>query len=588
MPTTATPSVVGTGSLGLGCPIFFLLLLLPWQSIPVHGFFQSPLQLHLLPVSAFGLGRPHRPFHGKNDAGPVSYRFGFFHGQTPVPWPCFSLLTVNVEDDPSISNSSISVSATLPPLDNESATATATSAAKTQWQLLQKLNNSFHYDGRLPLIGGNGNDANENPMDTDRTDIEESNNENINNDNDNPYSYRCGFVSIIGAPNMGKSTLLNALLQQDLSICTARPQTTRHAILGILTTNTTQVCLVDTPGVIETPAYKLQEGMMEAVATSVRDADVLLVVTDVFSTPIPNDALFAKVQKTNKPVIVVVNKIDLAATTTMTKKNPLSTASTDTTNTTEPLSAPTKPTPMDRSVNDTIVQEAVALWRRWLPQSVAILPVAASEGPNQPGVVALRRILCGGPDVAAALRNLGRPVPGMFPTMFPSSTTSFSSVLSSFANTAVTTGTGTTIPSSLTADAAITTSASIPMYQDNKEMHNFMLLPISPPLFEQDALTDRTERFVASEIIRAALFQTLKKELPYCCEVQITDFKEPGDTETAGSKRPLIRISANVIVERDSQKIIVIGKNGVQIKRVGVIAREKLEDFLQAQVHCFH
>jgi GTPase Era involved in 16S rRNA processing len=110
-----------------------------------------------------------------------------------------------------------------------------------------------------------------------------------------------------------------------------------------------------------------------------------------------------------------------------------------------------------------------------------------------------------------------------------------------------------------------------------------MLLPLSPPLYDMDALTDRTERFVASEIIRAALFQSLKKELPYCCEVQVTAFKEP----VAGDKKPVIRIAATVIVERDSQKAIVIGKNGEQIKKVGMLAREKLQDFLQSQVRWY-
>lgn len=334
-----------------------------------------------------------------------------------------------------------------------------------------------------------------------------------NNDDDDGNDYRCGFVSIIGAPNMGKSTLLNALLQEDLCIATARPQTTRHAILGILSLDRAQVCLVDTPGVIGDPAYKLQEGMMEAVVGAYHEADVLLVVTDVFSTPFPNDALFRRVQQSRKPVIVVVNKIDLA-----------SRVNTESPENSQKLSV----TP----------EQAVALWRQLLPEAVAILPAAASQGPEDPGVVALRRMLAGGPDVPAALRGLGRPIPGMFPH-------------------------------------------GVISYTD-AQIRN-MLLPISPPLYDTDILTDRTERFVASEMIREALFSTLKKELPYCCEVQVTEFKEPKEGETK-KKKPITRICADIIVERDSQKLIVIGKNGEQIKRVGMAARSKLEDFLQCKV----
>ena len=126
----------------------------------------------------------------------------------------------------------------------------------SEGNLLQSLDTSLDYEGRLPLKV-------------------------IEND------YHCGFVSIIGAANMGKSTLLNALLKQELCVTTRRPQTTRHAIMGVITTDTSQLLLVDTPGVIEDPAYKLQEGMMEAVMGAFKDADILLVVTDLFSTPIP-------------------------------------------------------------------------------------------------------------------------------------------------------------------------------------------------------------------------------------------------------------------------------------------------------------
>lgn len=302
---------------------------------------------------------------------------------------------------------------------------------------------------------------------------------------------------------------MNALLETDLCVATRRPQTTRHAILGIVTESNRQLCLVDTPGVIDEPAYKLQEGMMEAVIGAFHDADVLLVVTDLFSTPIPDDDLFGKIQRSTKPILVVINKIDLV----------------DHVNS-------------ERSQDDertVSVEESVTRWRSLLPQAVAILPVSASEGPKDKGIEVLRRILMAGEDVPAAVRNLGRPIAGMFP------------------------------------EGQITVTDEIA-----KE-----LLPLGPPLYDEETLTDRSERFFSSEIIRASLFQNLSKEVPYCCEVRINSFKEPKN----GDRKPVIHITASVVVERDSQKGIVVGKGGEIIKKVGIEARKKLEDFLQSQVH---
>ena len=378
-----------------------------------------------------------------------------------------------------------------------------------QIKLLEELDQKFDYDGRI--LRGNVDDN------------------------------RCGYVCILGAPNMGKSTLLNALLQEDLCICTSRPQTTRHAILGILSTNNTQICFIDTPGIIETPAYKLQEGMMEAVTTAFRDADVLLVVTDLFSTPIPNDTLFTRVQKSTKPVIVVINKIDLKAQAANVKQAlpKITRESIDGDNTID----------TDAAIKKTVsVEEAVVLWRQLVPNALLIVPTAAQNGPDDPGVVLLRRLLCGGPNVRDALRNLGRPINGMFQSS--------------------------------------TSNINDPLWND--ETIRSYLLPLSPPLYDTDIITDRTERFVASEIIRAVLFTTFQKELPYCCEVRITEFKEPKKISSLSThgKKPdrMIRISADIIVERDSQKAIVIGTNGQQIKHVGATAREKLQFFLQEPV----
>ncbi|CAB9514867.1 GTPase ERA [Seminavis robusta] len=368
---------------------------------------------------------------------------------------------------------------------------TSSSNDGSQRELLETLDSAFDYEGRVDPRLTN-------------------------------HDFRSGYVSVIGAPNMGKSTLVNALLEEPLCIATRRPQTTRHAILGILTTTNCQLCLLDTPGVIGEPAYKLQEGMMEAVQGALQSADVLLVVTDLFSTPIPNDDLFQKIQtQANfRPVIVVINKIDLIHKI----------SSSTTKNTDQPKD--------DETTKTVTVEQAVARWRQMIPQAIAIIPTCASSDDNSnqkkedPGVTALRKILVGGPDLPAAIRNLGRPIPGMFP-----------------------------------ADDTVTMS-------DEQAQQ---LLPLGPPLYDKDMYTDRTERFLASEMIRAALLETFQKELPYCCEVQVTAFKE--------QQTKLIKIDANIFVERDSQKRIVIGTQGAKIKQVGMLARETLQDFFQTKIY---
>eukprot|EP00540_Astrosyne_radiata_P014302 CAMPEP_0116835610 /NCGR_PEP_ID=MMETSP0418-20121206/7638_1 /TAXON_ID=1158023 /ORGANISM="Astrosyne radiata, Strain 13vi08-1A" /LENGTH=396 /DNA_ID=CAMNT_0004465291 /DNA_START=44 /DNA_END=1231 /DNA_ORIENTATION=- len=322
--------------------------------------------------------------------------------------------------------------------------------------------------------------------------------------------YRCGYISIVGAPNMGKSTILNSLILEKLCVENRRPQTTRHAILGILTTDKCQLCLTDTPGVIGDPAYKLQEGMMEAVKGAFREAEALLVVTDLFSTPIDDDRLWKQVQQYNKPMIVAINKIDLVD-----KVNP---------NVEE-----------NKIEGRTVtVEEAVAKWRRLLPQALAIIPMSAGNGSNDVGVVALRKILLGGPDVPAAIRDLGRPIPGMFKPGVKTITD-----------------------------------------EEAKE-----LLPLSPPMYEDDDLTDRNDRFFCSEIIRSSLLELMKKEIPYCCEVRIDSYREPRPRDA----KKLVRMAATILVDRESQKPIVIGRGGQMIKAVGIHARKKLEEFLKNQV----
>ena len=402
--------------------------------------------------------------------------------------------------------------------------------------LLEKLDEQIDsYEGRLPskmtaaqkTIDGNIDTEGNNDMNANTTTIT-----NVNND-DHQQQHRCGYAGIVGAPNMGKSTLLNSLLKEDLCIATRRPQTTRHAILGVLSSPTKQCCLLDTPGVLQGDgAYQLQANMMEAVKGALTDSDMIVVVTDLFSTPIPDDNVFRRLSETTKPVLVVVNKIDLEGRAKRPDEATIQRKKDD------------EEEEEDEFEKTYTVVEAVEKWRLLLPNALAIIPLTASVSNNDesdtdehPGISLLRQILIGcssndDHDIPAMVRALGRPIPGMFRNGVKS----------------------------LTND-------------DVKQ-----LLPIGPPLYDDDFLSDRSVRFFCSELIREALLESryLKKELPYCCEVQITDYKEPRDDN-------ITRIEATIFVERDGQKAIIIGKNGDVVKQVGIIAREKIERFLDGE-----
>jgi GTP-binding protein Era len=365
-------------------------------------------------------------------------------------------------------------------------------------------------------------------------------------------------------PNMGKSTLLNALLSDDLAIVTSRPQTTRHAILGVMTSEYAQLCLTDTPGIIDRPAYKLQAGMMDVVRDSVRDADAYLVVTDVYSggnedeydSAISTDGdgagkeddvggglglgigdeMLDRLRKSGRPVIVCVNKVDLVAGGG---------------NDSDVVVAGGMQTNTPARATRTMLK-----WRSALPDAFAILPTCAANGPSDPGVVALRSMLMSNDpsiDIGAAIRALGRPVPGMF------------------------------------VDDALPT----PSVDDCRD-----IVPVGPPLYHPDFFTDRTDRFCSSELIRETLFTSLGKELPYCCEVRVESFDESmryvddyvdDDDDDDGTmvrrkKSGLIRMGATILVERDSQKGIVVGKGGAKIRDVGIEARKKLQEFFGVKV----
>ncbi len=124
-------------------------------------------------------------------------------------------------------------------------------------------------------------------------------------------SHKAGFVNIIGSPNVGKSTLMNALVGENLSIVTSKAQTTRHRIMGIVNGEDFQIVYSDTPGVLK-PAYKLQEGMMGFVNSALEDADVILFVTDIFETKVAEEKVISRIQQSTTPLFLLINKMDLA------------------------------------------------------------------------------------------------------------------------------------------------------------------------------------------------------------------------------------------------------------------------------------
>jgi GTPase len=265
-------------------------------------------------------------------------------------------------------------------------------------------------------------------------------------------SHRAGFVSIIGKPNAGKSTLMNALVGEKMSIITPKAQTTRHRIMGIVNGDDYQIVFSDTPGVIK-PHYALHESMMNMVEGSIVDADLILLVTDIHEEYDEADVL-KKLEGSLAPIAVLINKIDLS--------------------------------------DADAVKQKVAYWEQKLNPK-AVFAISALHDHN------IRAVM-------------------------------------------------------------------------DFVMEN---LPEHPAYYEKDALTDRNDRFFASEMIREQLLKQYKKEIPYSAEVIVTAFKEDPK---------VYRISAEIIVERESQKNIIIGKNGEMLKIVGTYARRAMEDFFQQKV----
>lgn len=272
--------------------------------------------------------------------------------------------------------------------------------------------------------------------------------------------HKSGFVNIVGNPNVGKSTLMNTLVGERISIITNKAQTTRHRIMGIVNTEDMQIVYSDTPGVLK-PVSKLHESMLAFSTGALQDADILLYLTDTVESPEKNEIFLQKVQKMAEDqgpmapkIIVVLNKMDLITQAELVQK----------------------------------VEE----WHQRLPQA-EIIPISALHG--------------FGTDI---------------------------------------------------------------LMSKIKE-----LLPECPPYFDKDQLTDKPARFFVTEIIREKILQLYDKEIPYSCEVAVESFKE---------SEKLIDISAIIFCERDSQKGILIGKQGSMLRKLGTLARKDIETFFGKQV----
>ncbi len=265
---------------------------------------------------------------------------------------------------------------------------------------------------------------------------------------------RCGLVAIVGRPNVGKSTLLNALVGQKISITSNKAQTTRHRITGIRTLGVTQFVFVDTPGFQMKHAAALNRTLNRTVLSSLGDVDVVLFVCEAGRFGLPDAKVLALLPE-GKPALLVANKLDALAR-----------------------------------------RHDALPWLRQMQERhrfAEYVPMSATRD-------------------ADVQRLLGIVEP---------------------------------------------------------------YLPEQPWLYEEDALTDRSERFLAGELIREKLFRLTGDELPYSCTVVIDKFEEEGT---------LRRIAASIVVERDAHKGMVIGDGGERLKRIGSEARQELERLWDAKV----
>ncbi|HUL10928.1 MAG TPA: GTPase Era [Methylococcaceae bacterium] len=267
---------------------------------------------------------------------------------------------------------------------------------------------------------------------------------------------KAGYVALVGRPNAGKSTLLNHLIGQKISITSRRPQTTRHRIHGIKTGERGQAIYVDTPGIHGSEKRAINRYLNRTASGALLGVDVVVWVVDQWIWHPENDRVLEKLQAARRPVILAVNKVDQCE---------------------------------DKSRLLPFLEDAAKRY-----DFAEIIPVSALRGIN--------------------LELL-----------------------------------------------------------EEKIME---LLPEGNPIYPEDQITDRPERFFAAEIIREKLIRSLGQEVPHAITVQIEQYKE---------QKGIIHIHAVIWVEREGQKIIVIGKQGEVMKKVGQRAREDLEKMLEKKVY---
>jgi GTP-binding protein Era len=275
--------------------------------------------------------------------------------------------------------------------------------------------------------------------------------------NNDQYShYKSGFIAIIGAPNAGKSTLLNRLIGEKISITSRKPQTTRNRVLGVVHRKSSQLIFIDTPGV-HRAKDEFNVRIVDAALSTMSDVDMILILIDVTDDDEDSENYMAEKLKQQKiPIILALNKIDL--------------------------------------VKKPVLLEIIDQWSKKITFE-AIVPISAKHGDQ------------------------------------------------------------------------------IDQLLDAMEAN----LPTGPPFFPEETLTDLSERFIAAEMIREKVFRLTGQEIPYSTAVTVDSFSEKtGD--------PLIRISATIHIERDSQKGIIIGKKGSKLKKIGEDSRKDIERLLGKKV----